>query len=251
MSEGAVELAGRVALVTGASRGIGRAIALELARAGADVGVISTTAEGAGRTAEAVRALGRRALGLACDVADATAVTEAVKSLVAEMGGLDVLVHNAGITRDGLLARMSGEDWERVMDVNLKGAFHLVRSAVRHLIRSPAGRLVTISSVVGLTGNAGQANYAASKAGLVGFTRSVARELASRGVTANVVAPGLVETDMSAAMPEEARRRMLEAVPLGRAGTPEDVAAAVRFLAGPSGAYVTGQVLQVDGGLGM
>ena len=244
-------LAGKVVLVTGASRGIGRAIAVRLARDGARVACIATKAENAEETARLCADASAdlsRAHGV--DVADGTAVTALVGEVQKEYGGLDVLVNNAGITRDGLLLRMSDEDFERVVDVNLKGAFLFTRAAARPLMKS-AGRIVNITSVVGLTGNAGQANYAASKAGLVGLTRSVAKELAGRGVCVNAVAPGLIETDMTTALGDQARGELLERVPLGRIGAPEEIAETVAFLVGPAGAYITGQTLVVDGGLSL
>ncbi|HNQ88312.1 MAG TPA: 3-oxoacyl-[acyl-carrier-protein] reductase [Verrucomicrobiota bacterium] len=241
----------QVAVVTGAGRGIGRAIALAFAGAGADVVCVSRTAENAEKVAGEVRGLGRRAWGYAVDVADAAAVNAAAERLVAEAGRVDILVNNAGVTRDGLLMRMSDADWEAVVNTNLKGAFHFTRSLVRTFVRQRSGRILNVASVVGLMGNAGQSNYAASKAGLIGFTKSVAKELASRGVTANVIAPGFIETDMTATLKEEQRSAILGLIPLGTLGRAEDIAAAALYLAGPGGRYVTGQVLVVDGGLVM
>ncbi len=245
-------LAGRAALVTGASRGIGKAIALRLARDGARVACVASRVENAAETVAAcVECAGEgaaRAFGV--DVADTAAVAELVGAIQKELGGLDVLVNNAGITRDGLLMRMSEADFDRVLDVNLKGAFNFMRAAARPLMRS-SGRIVNISSVVGLTGNAGQANYAASKAGLVGLTRSVAKELAGRGVCVNAVAPGFIDTDMTGALDEKAREELVKRIPLGRIGRPEEIAELVAFLAGPAGAYITGQTLVVDGGLSL
>lgn len=243
-------LAGQVALVTGASRGIGAAIALQLARRGARVACVATTAERAQDTAVRCAELAEGARAFGCDVADGKAVAALVEQVVKEFGGLDVLVNNAGITRDQLLLRMSEEDFERVVDVNLKGTFNFMKSAARTLMKSK-GRVVNITSVVGLTGNAGQANYAASKAGVVGLTMSVAKELAGRGVCINAIAPGYIATDMTAAIDEKAAAALRESIPLGRIGLPEDVALAVDFLCGPGGAYVTGQTLVVDGGLSM
>ncbi len=243
------ELLNQVAVVTGAGRGIGRAIALKFAAAGADVVCVSRTAENAAKVAEEVRALGRNAWPCALDVADEAAVATATEKILADCGRVDVLVNNAGVTRDSLLMRMS--DWDTVLDTNLRGAFLMTRALHRPMLRQRSGRIINIASVVGLMGNAGQCNYAASKAGLIGFTRAAAREFASRGVTVNAIAPGFIETDMTAALNETLRAELLKRIPLGRFGQAEDVAAAALFLAGPSGAYITGQVLVVDGGMVM
>ena len=236
-------LEGKVALVTGGSRGIGRAIALELGRAGAEVVVGYRT----GRDeAEAVAAeIGGRAVE--ADVSD----PESAKSLVGAAGDVDVLVNNAGLTRDGLLVRMGDEDWRTVIDTNLSSVFYTCRAAARTMMRKRAGSIVNVSSIVGVHGNWGQTNYAASKAGIIGFTKSLARELGSRNVRANVVAPGYVKTQLTDVLPEEAAQAMLTNTPLGRLGDPEDVAGAVRFLCSDDAAFVTGVVLLVDGGLGM
>lgn len=243
-------LLGKVALVTGASRGIGRAVALALAQAGAAVAAVATKASGCADTVAACRALGVKSEAYGVDVADSNAVEALVKEIAHAFGGLDILVNNAGITRDGLLLRMSEEDFDRVVDVNLKGTFNFVKSAARLLMKS-RGRIVNVSSVVGITGNAGQVNYAASKAGVIGLTRSVAKELAGRGVTVNAVAPGYIETDMTAAIDGAAAAKLAEAIPLGRIGKAGDIAATVVFLAGPGGDYITGQTLVVDGGLSL
>ena len=245
-------LDGKVALVTGGSRGIGRAIARRLAEEGADLAICARNAAAAGDVAASMAALGRRCLVRQADVADAAQAAELVAATIAELGRLDVLVNNAGVTRDNLLMRMKEEDWDEVLAINLKGAFNCVRAAVRPMLKARGGRIVNITSVVGLLGNAGQANYAASKAGLIGLTKSLARELASRRITANAVAPGLVpETGMTAGLTEQQQEQMIATVPLGRAGTPEDVAHAVAFLASDQAAYITGQVLAVDGGMAM
>lgn len=244
-------LANQVAVVTGAGRGIGRAIALQFAAEGADVACVSRTAENAEKVAAEVRALGRKAWAVALDVADSAAVTAACEKLVAETGRVDILVNNAGVTRDTLLMRMSDADWDAVLNTNLKGAFLLTKALVRSFIRQRSGRIINISSVVGLVGNAGQCNYAASKAGLIGFTKSVAREVASRGVTVNAIAPGFVETDMTAVLKEETKTQLLKQIPLNSFGKSEDIAQTALFLAGPGGRYITGQVLAVDGGMVM
>jgi len=243
------ELANQIAVVTGAGRGIGRAIALRFAGAGADVACVSRTAENSEKVAGEIRALGRRAWPYAADVADAAAVAAVAEKIVAEAGRVDILVNNAGINRDGLLMRMSEADWDAVLDTNLKGAFFFTKAFSRAFLKQRSGRIVNISSVIGLIGNAGQCNYSASKAGLIGFTRSVAKEFASRGVTVNAVAPGFIETDMTAAMTPESKADIARRIPLNRFGAAEDIAQAALFLAGPGAGYITGQVLTVDGGL--
>ncbi|MDE3068766.1 MAG: 3-oxoacyl-[acyl-carrier-protein] reductase [Verrucomicrobiota bacterium] len=245
------QLANQTAVVTGAGRGIGRAIALQFAAAGADVACVSRTRENSEKVAHEVRALGRRAWAHAVDVADAGAVHAAVEQILAGCGKVDILVNNAGVTRDGLLMRMSDADWDAVLNTNLKGAFLCTRAFFRAFARQRSGRILNISSVIGLMGNAGQCNYAASKAGLIGFTKSVARELASRGVTVNALAPGFIETDMTAVLSAEVRANILREIPMGKFGSVEDIAGAALFLAGPAARYITGQVLAVDGGMAM
>ena len=245
------QLANQIAVVTGAGRGIGRAIALKFAGAGADVVCVSRTADNAEKVAQEVRGLGRRAWALAVDVAEAAAVTAAAEKILAEAGRVDVLVNNAGVTRDGLLMRMSDADWDTVMNTNLKGAFLFTRAFTRAFLKQRSGRIINVASVIGLVGNAGQCNYAASKAALIGFTKSVAKELGSRGITVNALAPGFIETDMTAALNEQLRAEVLKGIPLGKFGRPEDIAEAALFLAGPGAQYVTGQVLTVDGGMVM
>jgi 3-oxoacyl-[acyl-carrier protein] reductase len=245
------QLENQIAVVTGAGRGIGHAIALKLAAEGGDVACVSRTPENAEKAAAEVRALGRKAWPHALDVADAAAVAAAADRILAECGRVDILVNNAGVTRDGLLMRMSEADWDTVLDTNLKGAFLMTRAFSRGMIKQRSGRILNIASVVGLMGNAGQANYAASKAGLLGLTRSTAREFASRGVTVNALAPGFIETDMTAVLNEPMREELRKRIPLNRIGRPEDVAAAALFLCSPAAGYITGQVLTVDGGLVM
>jgi len=245
------QLANQVAVITGAGRGIGRAIALKFAAAGADVVCVSRTADNSEKVAAEVRAAGRKAWAHAVDVSDAAAVTSAAEKILQETSRVDILVNNAGVTRDGLLMRMSEEDWDTVLDTNLKGAFLFTKAFTRAFVKQRSGRIINVASVIGLIGNAGQCNYAASKAALLGFTKSVARELASRGITVNALAPGFVETDMTAGLTEEIRAGILKQIPLGNLGQPEDIANAALFLAGPASRYITGQVLTVDGGMVM
>ncbi len=245
-------LENRAALVTGASRGIGRAIALALARQGARVAVNYTRqAEAARQVVEEIEALGGEAFPVQADVRDAAAVDTMVGKVGNRYGRLDILVNNAGIIRDGLLVRMKEEDWQEVLDTNLKGVFYCTRAAARLMIRQRRGRIINLASVVGLMGNAGQANYASAKAGIIGFTRAVARELAPRGITVNAVAPGFIETDMTAGLSPRAKERLLEAIPMGRLGRPEEVAGVVVFLASEAANYITGQTIAVDGGMVM
>ena len=239
---------GMTALVTGGSRGIGFAVAKRLVADGAKVALVSTKLEGA---VAAASQLGENAKGYACDVSSYDDVQTLVAAVLADFGKIDILVNNAGITRDDLLMRMSEEEWDRVLAVNLKGSFNTCKAVMRPMMKARFGRIINISSVVGLCGNPGQTNYAAAKAGLIGFTKSLAREIASRNITVNAVAPGLVETDMSGALPEEARNAFIQQIPLARAGKPEDIAGAVAFLAGPDASYITGHVICVDGGMCM
>ena len=245
-----MELKGKAALVTGGSRGIGRAVCLELARRGACVAVnYAGNAAAAEETVESCKAMGVDAFSVQADVADAAACDAMVKEVLSRFRRLDNLVNKDGITRDGLMPMLKDADWDAVLDANLKGAFHCMRAAYRPMMKQKYGRVVNLSSIVGLRGNAGQANYAASKAGLIGLTKSMAKELAGRNVTVNAVAPGFIDTDMTAALPEKARESMLASIPMGRLGQGEDVAKAVAFFAGDGAGYVTGQVLCVDGGM--
>ncbi len=237
---------GMTALVTGGSRGIGFAVAKRLISDGAKVALVSTKLEGA---VAAASQLGENAKGYACDVSSYDDVQALVATVLADFGKIDILVNNAGITRDDLLMRMSEENWDRVLEVNLKGSFNTCKAVMRPMMKARFGRIINISSIVGISGNPGQTNYSAAKAGLIGFTKSLAREIASRNITVNAVAPGLVETDMSGALPEEARNAFIQQIPLARAGKPEDIAGAVAFLAGPDASYITGHVICVDGGL--
>lgn len=245
-----MDLNGKVAVVTGSSRGIGRAVAVALAARGAAVVVnYAGNATAAGETADAVRACGTEALVIGADVADQEQVNAMMKKALEKFGRIDILVNNAGINRDNLLPRMREEDWDAVINVNLKGAYNCARAVMRPMLKARWGRIINISSVVGLAGNPGQANYAAAKAGLVGLTKSLARELGSRNITVNAVAPGYIATDMTAGLTEENKAGMLDRIALGRLGEPEEVASVVAFLAGDGAGYITGQVIVVDGGM--
>ena len=243
-----ISLENRVALVTGSTRGIGRAIADTLGECGARVAVVGRDEA---RARDVAQELGRGAVGFACDVSDTAAVARLVADVEGEFGTLDILVNNAGITRDNIVMRIQDDDWNAVMDANLRGAFAAIRAASRGMMKRRWGRIINIASVVGLTGNKGQANYAASKAGLIGLTKSVAKELGSRNILVNAVAPGFIETEMTAAMTPEAQKALIGAIPLERLGSPSDVAAAVAFLASDQAAYITGQVIVIDGGMVM
>jgi len=242
-------LSGRVAAVTGAAQNIGKAISLTLAGMGADVAVIDVLEEKAEETAGEIRALGRRAVALKVDVTDGGAVGESVEKVVEKLGAVDILVNNAGITRDALLLRMREEEWDAVLAVNLKGTYNFTKAVARPMVKARGGRIVNIASVIGVMGNAGQANYAASKAGIIGFTKAVARELASRGITVNAIAPGFIQTAMTDVLSEKARDSLMDRIPLKRLGTSQDVADGVAFLVSPGAGYITGQVLRVDGGM--
>lgn len=245
-------LEGKTALVTGASRGIGRAIALRLAAEGADVAVnFAGSSAKAEEVKEAIIKMGRKAVAIQADVKDVSSVASMVEEVKKTFGRIDILVNNAGVTRDGFLMRMKDEDWETVIDTNLRGVFQCTKAVSKIMMKQRYGRIVNMASVVGLVGNAGQANYAASKAGVIGFSKSVARELASRGITVNMVAPGCIDTDMTAVLSDKVREAMLADIPLARVGKPEDVANAVAFLVSDEAAYITGQVINVDGGMVM
>ncbi len=241
----------RIAVVTGAGRGIGRAVALKFASEGADVVCVSRTQENSAKVAAEIQTMGRRAWPVALDVSDGAAVSAAAEKILTDCGKVDILVNNAGVTRDTLLMRMSEADWDAVINTNLKGAFLCTKAFTRAFLKQRSGRIINVASVVGLMGNAGQANYAASKAGLIGFTKSVAREFASRGVTVNAIAPGFIETDMTAVLKDEQKAELLKQIPLGSLGQAEDIAHAALYLAGDGARYVTGQVLVVDGGMVM
>ena len=242
----------KVAVVTGASRGIGRAIALELGRRGNFVVVnYNGSAEKAEAVKQEIQAAGGEACTMQCDVSDYGACEAFMKDIIKEYKRIDILVNNAGVTRDGLLMQMKEEDFDTVVDTNLKGAFHTIRFAARQMLKQRSGRIINLSSVVGLRGNGGQVNYSASKAGIIGLTKSAARELASRGITVNAIAPGFIETEMTAVLPEETKAATLKEIPLQKFGKPEDVAQAAAFLASEEAAYITGQVLCVDGGMAM
>ena len=245
------QLANQIAVVTGAGRGIGRAIALKFAAEGADVVCVSRTVENSEKVATEVRALGRKAWAHALDVSNAAEVSAEADKILAETGKADILVNNAGVTRDGLLVRMTEADWDVVLDTNLKGAFLFTKALARVFMKQRSGRIINIASVVGLTCNAGQCNYASSKAALIGFTKSVARELAPRGILVNAVAPGFITTDMTARLSDELKAGLLKTIPLGTFGQAEDIANAALFLASPAARYITGQVLTVDGGMVM
>jgi 3-oxoacyl-[acyl-carrier protein] reductase len=243
-----MNLANKVAIVTGSGRGIGKAIALKLAEAGATV-VVNDVAETVNSVAEEIKAMNRQSLAVVADISSAPDVTRLVDTTIATYGRVDILVNNAGITRDQLLLRMSDEDWDRVLNVNLKSVFLCTRAVLKHMLKQRWGRIVNISSIVGIIGNPGQANYASAKAGIIGFTRTIAKEVASRSITVNAIAPGFIDTEMTQKLPEEWKQQLKSRIPVGYLGTPRDVAEAVAFLASEEARYITGQVLNVDGGM--
>ena len=246
-----MKLTGKVALVTGAAQGIGKAVALLLARNGADIVISDINLEKAEETAKEVQALGRKALATKVDVATLGDVEKMVEAILAQFGKVDILVNNAGIARDKLILRMTEEDWDAVLNINLKGTFNCTKAVIRHMSKQKSGKIVNIASVVGEMGNAGQANYAASKAGVIGFTKTIAREFAHRGINVNAIAPGYIETPMTDALPDKAKEELKRLIPMDRLGKPEDVAEAVLFLVSESANYITGQVLNVNGGIYM
>lgn len=246
-----MKLAGKVALVTGAAQGIGKAVALLLARNGADIVVSDINLEKAEETAKEVQVLGRKALAIKVDVAKSNDVDKMVQAILAQFGHIDILINNAGIARDKLILRMTEEDWDVVLNINLKGTFNCTKAVVRHMSKQKSGKIVNIASVVGEMGNAGQGNYAASKAGVIGFTKTIAREFAQRGINVNVIAPGYIETPMTEALPDKVKEDLKRLIPMDRLGKPEDVAEAVLFLVSESANYITGQVLNVNGGIYM
>jgi 3-oxoacyl-[acyl-carrier protein] reductase len=253
MSDGALNFRvdGQLALVTGASRGIGRAILLALGQGGATVIGTATSEAGAADIGRALAEAGLKGRGLVLNVADPASVDAALADIEAKEGSVGILVNNAGITRDGLLMRMKAEDWDAILNTNLSSVYRLSKAVLRGMMKARSGRIISIASVVGLTGNAGQTNYAAAKAGIVGFTKSLAQEIASRNITCNVIAPGFIDTDMTRALGEEQRTALLGKIPLGRLGAAEDIAAAVLYLASPAGGYVTGETISVNGGMYM
>jgi 3-oxoacyl-[acyl-carrier protein] reductase len=245
-------LNGKVALVTGASRGIGRAIALELAKNGAKVAVnYSGSVEKANEVVEEIKNLGSEAFAIQANVAEVDSVNSMIKEVIGTFGSLDILVNNAGITRDNLIMRMKEEDWDAVVNTNLKGVFNTTKAVTRQMMKQRAGRIINIASIVGVSGNAGQANYVAAKAGVIGLTKSTAKELAARNITVNAVAPGFIETDMTEKLPEDVKGGMIQQIPLARFGSPQDVATVVKFLASEESGYITGQTIHVDGGMVM
>jgi 3-oxoacyl-[acyl-carrier protein] reductase len=246
-----MRLEGKVALITGGARGIGQAIALTFAREGADIVVADVNLEMAQKTALEIQDLGRKAMALEMDVTNYEKVEEGINKILDKMGKVDILVNNAGITKDNLVMRMSQADWDAVINVNLKGTFNCIKAVSRPMIKQRSGRIISIASIIGLMGNPGQANYAASKAGIIALTKTVAKELASRNVNANAVAPGFIQTEMTAKLPEEIKKKMLEAIPLAKLGTPQDVANICLFLASDEASYITGQVITIDGGMVM
>ncbi|MDT9023890.1 3-oxoacyl-[acyl-carrier-protein] reductase [Rossellomorea yichunensis] len=247
-----MNLEGKVALVTGASRGIGREIALELAREGCNIAVNYSGSEAkANEVVDEIKGLGREAIAVQCNVSDSDAVQAMVKETIGQFGSVDILVNNAGITRDNLLMRMKEAEWDDVININLKGVFLCTKAVTRQMMKQRSGRIINISSIVGVSGNPGQANYVAAKSGVIGLTKTTARELAPRGITVNAIAPGFISTDMTDQLPEDVRNEMLKQIPLSRFGDPQDIAKVVTFVASESASYMTGQTLHIDGGMVM
>ena len=246
-----MRLKDKVALITGGARGIGQAIAMTFAREGADIVVADVNLEIAQKTASEIESLGRKAMALEMDVTNYDKVEEGINKILDKMGKVDILVNNAGITKDNLILRMSQVEWDAVINVNLKGTFNCIRAVSRPMVKQRSGRIISIASIIGLMGNPGQANYAASKAGIIALTKTVAKELASRNINANAVAPGFIQTEMTAKLPEDIKKKMLEAIPLAKLGTPQDVANTCLFLASDESSYITGQVITIDGGMVM
>jgi len=246
-----MRLKGKVALITGGARGIGQAIAMTFAREGADIVVADVNLEIAQKTASEIEGLGRKALALEMDVTKYELVEEGINKILDKMGKVDILVNNAGITKDNLVLRMSQAEWDAVINVNLKGTFNCIKAVSRPMVKQRSGRIISIASIIGLMGNPGQANYAASKAGIIALTKTIAKELASRNINANAVAPGFIQTEMTAKLPEDIKKKMLEAIPLAKLGTPQDVANVCLFLASDESSYITGQTITIDGGMVM
>ncbi|MDD5097697.1 MAG: 3-oxoacyl-[acyl-carrier-protein] reductase [Candidatus Omnitrophica bacterium] len=246
-----MRLKDKVALVTGGARGIGQAIALTFAKEGADIVVADVNLEIASKTALEIEGLGRKALALEMDVTNYEKVEEGINKILDKMGKVDILVNNAGITKDNLVLRMSQAEWDAVINVNLKGTFNCIKAVSRPMVKQRSGRIISIASIIGLMGNPGQANYAASKAGIIALTKTIAKELASRNINANAIAPGFIQTEMTAKLPEDIKKKMLEAIPLAKLGTPQDVANLCLFLASDESSYITGQVITIDGGMVM
>lgn len=241
----------KVALITGGGRGIGREIALKFSSQGCDIAILELNEESTKPVVSEIEAMARVAIGLGVDVRRLAQVEEGINKILDKFGRIDILINNAGITKDGLILRMEEKDWDNVLEVNLKGSFNCIKAAARHMLKAKSGRIINIASIIGIMGNAGQANYAASKAGIIGLTKSIAKEFASRGITCNAIAPGFIQTDMTKSLPEDVKNKMLSLIPLGKLGEPVDVAEAALFLASAGAGYITGQVIVVDGGMVM
>lgn len=247
----AILLKDKVTLITGGGRGIGRELALKFAAEGSDIGIFEINEESTKTVVSQIHAMGRRSIGLGVDVRRLTEAEEGINKILDKFGRIDILINNAGITKDNLVLRMEEKDWDTVVEVNLKGTFNCIKAVARHMLKARSGRIINIASVIGLIGNAGQTNYAASKAGIIGLTKSIAKEFASRGITCNAIAPGFIQTEMTKSLPEDVKNKMLSLIPMGSFGAPIDVAEAALFLAGRGAGYITGQVIVVDGGMVM